>query len=411
VNRTPVSEGRQEAAAPAVGEQLLVVAGEASGDLHGARLLSELRRQRPDLEAFGLGGSELRAAGLETLADSGEVAVVGITEVLRVLPRIRQVWKHLLDEVDRRRPQAALLIDFPDFNLRLARQLKRRGIPVVYYVSPQVWAWRRGRVRTIARRVDRMLVLFGFEAPLYTSAGLTAVHVGHPLVDEVPRLPSVWDRARRPGEAYRIALLPGSRPSEVSRLLAPMLATVRELATELPIEVVLIQAPTIPAATLTTALAEHAPGLPVEIVARDRFAAIAGSHLALCASGTATLEVGLLGTPLVVLYRMAPWSYALAKRLVRVKDIALVNLVLGRRVVPELLQEGALAPSIVPVARRLLLNEGERDAMRGALSELRARLGAPGASGRAAQEVAAVLAAQRAAPAVRSGGSRSGAAA
>jgi lipid-A-disaccharide synthase len=376
--------------------QLLVVAGEASGDLHGARLLAELVRLVPGLTSFGLGGAELRAAGLEAVADSAEVAVVGITEVLKVLPRIREVFAALLREVDRRQPRAAVLVDFPDFNLRLARQLKRRGVPVVYYISPQVWAWRRGRVKTIARRVDKMLVLFPFEVDFYARGRVPAVHVGHPLVDEVPRLPSAWELgAPAAGEPYGIALLPGSRPSEVEALLPAMLEAVRELARRLPLAVVLIKAPTISVASLEAALAQAAPGSPaVRIVAGDeRFAAIAGSHLALCASGTATLEVGLLGTPMVVLYRLASWTYALARMLVHLDDIALVNLVLGRRVVPELLQDEARGPRIAEESWRLLTCAEAREPMRAALAGVRARLGAGGASARAAEEVAKVLAA------------------
>lgn len=373
-------------------DELLVVAGEASGDLHGARLLTELRRLRPGLSAFGLGGSELRAAGLATIADSAEVAVVGITEVLKVLPRVRQVFAELLREVDRRRPRAALLIDFPDFNLRLAGELKRRGVPVVYYVSPQVWAWRRGRVKTIARRVDRMLVLFPFEVDFYRRAGVAAIHVGHPLVDEVPPLPGAWDAGAPPGEKpYRLALLPGSRASEVAALLPAMLETVRLLAGELPVVATLIKAPTIARETLEEAVALS--GLPVGIVAGDRFATIAGSHLALCASGTATLEVGLLGTPMVVLYRLAGWTYVMARLLVHLPYFSLVNLVLGRAVVPELLQRQATPPRIAAEARRLLTDAGARQAVRSGLAELRARLGEGGASGRAAREVALALAA------------------
>jgi lipid-A-disaccharide synthase len=396
---------------------LLVVAGEASGDLHAARLLSELTRRVPGLAAFGLGGAELRAAGLDAVADSAEVAVVGITEVLKMLPRIRAVFAGLLREVDRRRPRAALLVDFPDFNLRLARELKRRGVPVIYYISPQVWAWRRGRVRTIARRVDRMLVLFPFEVELYTRAGVPAVHVGHPLVDEVPQLPGAWERgAPAAGEHYRIALLPGSRPSEVAALLPAMLAAVGRLSRELPVEASLIRAPTISQEALEQAVASQEAQVRAEEGARasvgegaqttgsgalppprivsgeERFAAIAGSHLALCASGTATLEVGLLGTPMVVLYRLGTWTYAVARLMVHLDDIALVNLVLGRRVVPELLQGAASGPRIAEEAARLLTRAEAREPMRAALAGLRGRLGAGGASGRAADEVARFLA-------------------
>jgi lipid-A-disaccharide synthase len=392
--------------------ELLVVAGEASGDLHAARLLAELARRVPGLAAFGLGGAELRAAGLDAVADSAEVAVVGITEVLKVLPRIRAVFAALLREVDRRRPRAALLVDFPDFNLRLARELKRRGVPVIYFISPQVWAWRRGRVRTIARRVDRMLVLFPFEVDFYARAGVPAVHVGHPLVDEVPQLPGAWERgAPAAGEPYRIALLPGSRPSEVAALLPAMLAAVGRLARELPVEATLIRAPTISLDSLEQAVARQeaqaraeegapasgagvppSPSPPRIVSGEERFAAIAGSHLALCASGTATLEVGLLGTPMVVLYRLGTWTYAVARLMVHLDDIALVNLVLGRRVVPELLQGAASGPRIAEEAARLLTRAEAREPMRAALAGLRGRLGAGGASGRAADEVARFLA-------------------
>jgi len=368
---------------------LLVVAGEASGDLHGARLLSELRRRVPDLTAFGLGGDEMRAAGLEAVAHSSEISVVGITEVLKILPRAREVFADLLREVERRRPGLAVLIDFPDFNLRLAKELKGRGLEVVYYISPQVWAWRKGRVKTIAKVVDRMLVLFPFEADFYRDHGVDVVHVGHPLVDEVPVLPQAWDRGESAGP-FRVALLPGSRRSEVEALLPTLLEAARKLAARLPVEVRIIKAPTIPSELLDEAVG--LAGLPVEIVAEDRFAAIADSHLAICASGTATLEVGLLGTPMIMVYRLASWTYALAKLLVRLPNVSLVNLVLDRRAVPELIQGEANPERIAAEAERLLTDAGERDRMREALAEVRGRLGEGGASRRAAGEVAALLA-------------------
>jgi lipid-A-disaccharide synthase len=369
--------------------QLLVVAGEASGDLHGARLLSELRRLVPGLAAFGLGGDEMQAAGLEAVAHSSEISVVGITEVLKILPRAREIFASLLREVELRRPELAVLVDFPDFNLRLARQLKARGVKVVYYISPQVWAWRRGRVKTIAARVDRMLVLFPFEVGFYRDHGVDVVHVGHPLVDEVPVLPQAWENEGAAAGPFRIALLPGSRVSEVEALLPTLLAAVRRLAADLPVEVRIIKAPTISADLLEDAV--ELAGLPVEVVHEDRFAAIADSHLALCASGTATLEVGLLGTPMIMVYRLARWTYLLAKLMVRLPYVSLVNLVLGRKVVPELIQGEANPERIAAEAARLLTDAGERDRMRQGLAEVRGRLGAGGASRRAAAEVAAMM--------------------
>ena len=369
-----------------------MVAGEASGDLHGARLLSELRRRVPGLVPFGLGGDEMRAAGLEAVAHSAEISVVGITEVLKVLPRAREIFATLLKEVERRRPALAVLVDFPDFNLRLAKELKSRGVEVVYYISPQVWAWRRGRVKTIARIVDRMLDLFPFEVGFYREHGVDVVHVGHPLVDEIPVLPQAWDQGGPEGgpyRPYRIALLPGSRVSEVEALLPTLLEAVRVLAGRLPVEAHLIKAPTIS----RDLLEEHVQlsGLPVVIVEEDRFAVIADSHLALCASGTATLEVGLLGTPMIMVYRLARWTYFLAKLLVRLPYVSLVNLVSERTVIPELIQGEANPERIAAEAERLLTDAAAREEMRAGLAGLRGRLGEGGASGRAADQVAALL--------------------
>jgi lipid-A-disaccharide synthase len=376
---------------------VLVVAGEASGDLHGARLISELRHRVPGLVPFGLGGDEMRAAGLEAVAHSSEISVVGITEVLKVLPRAREIFASLLKEVERRRPALAVLVDFPDFNLRLAKELKGRGVEVVYYISPQVWAWRRGRVKTIARIVDRMLVLFPFEVGFYREHGVDVVHVGHPLVDEVPVLPQAWDRGEPVGgpyrRPYRIALLPGSRVSEVEALLPTLLEAVRKLAERLPVEAHLVKAPTIS----RDLLEEHVQlsGLPVIIVEEDRFQAIADSHLALCASGTATLEVGLLGTPMIMVYRLARWTYFLAKLLIRLPNVSLVNLVSERRVVPELIQGEANPERIAAEAERLLTDAAAREEMRAGLAGLRGRLGEGGASGRAAAAVAEMLTDER----------------
>lgn len=377
---------------PASAPELLVVAGEASGDLHGARLLTELQQMIPGVRAFGMGGDELTAAGLETVADSAEVSVVGIVEALKILPKAREIFRRLLDEVDRRGARTAVLIDFPDFNLRLAKELERRGVSVVYYVSPQIWAWRRGRVKAIAKRVTKMLVLFPFEVDFYRGHGVEVVHVGHPLVDEVPELPQVWEKGPPREGPYRVALLPGSRRSEVSALLPSLLQAVRRLAEELPIEARLVRAPAIPRSLLEEAVALE--GLPVEIVDGDRerrFEVVAGSHLALCASGTATLETGLLGTPLIVVYRLATWTYWLARLLVRLPHVALVNLVLERRAVPELIQHEADPERIASTAADLLRDPARIATIRQDLADLRPRLGEPGASRRAAREVAETL--------------------
>ena len=382
----------------AAGSDLLLVAGEASGDLHAARLLSELRGRTQGLDVWGLGSDEMAAAGCDLLADSREIAVVGIAEVLKILPRARQIFDQLLEEVDRRGTRVAVLVDFPDFNLRLAKQLHRRGVRVVYYISPQVWAWRKGRVKTIARTVDRMLVLFPFEVPFYEGHGIEVRHVGHPLVEEVPELPQAWQtssktslQAPNPAEPATLALLPGSRKSEVRALLPTLLDTAALMARRRPLRVRLIQAPSLPESLVDELLAAG-PGLEVERVRRGRFEAIAESHLALCASGTATLEVGLLTTPLVVVYRLNPFSYWLGRMLVDLPHVSMVNLVLDEGVVPEIIQGDFQPENLATVAGDLLSDRAAIDRMRSKLAELRPRLGARGASGRAAEAVAEVLA-------------------
>lgn len=373
------------------GTGLLVVAGEASGDQRAARLLAALRPRIPDLAPFGLGSDAAREAGLEAVADSREIAVVGISEALSVLPRAAEIFDRLLAETERRRPRAAVLVDAPDFNLRLAKELAWRGVPVVYYVSPQIWAWRRGRVRTIADCVEKMLVLFPFEVPFYRAHGVDVVHVGHPLVDEIPVLPQAWDELR-PGATpvtARLALLPGSRRSEVDALLPTLLGAAARIAAQRPTEVRLILAPSLSRATVEPRLAEAS--VEVEIVERDRLAAIADSHLALCASGTATLETALLGTPMLIGYRLSGWTYALARHLVRVPHVGLANLVLGRRAVPELIQGEFTPERVATRALELLASRRDVERMRSDLAEVRPALGRPGASERAAAAVAEVL--------------------
>lgn len=411
------SECAPEATAPssepslrrALSDSVLIVAGEASGDLHAARLLSALSARRPSLHAYGLGGGELEAAGLERLADSAEISVVGIVEVLKIYRRAKEIFDQILAEVDRRGTRTAVLVDFPDFNLRLARQLRRRGLTVIYYISPQVWAWRKRRIVAIARDVDLMLVLFPFEESFYRQHDVAALHVGHPLVEEVPTLPQRWehDPLDESGQSeLTLALLPGSRRSEVRALLPTFLASAGQIARSRPVRARLIQAPTVAEEFFDDILAEAGwlqtePGgekalrppenLVLERVRSGRFPAVADSHLALCASGTATLEVALLGTPMLVLYKLKWTSYALAKILVDLPHFCMVNLVLGREVVPELLQAQA---EPVRVAQRALELVSSRDAittMRAGMAELRPALGEAGASDRAAAAVLRAL--------------------
>jgi len=331
----------------------------------------------------------MREQGVELVADVSAISVIGLAEVARVLPEARKIFKKLVARATADPPDVAVLIDFPEFNLRLAPALRKLGVKVVYYVSPQVWAWRKGRVKSMARSIDRMLVLFPFEEVFYRGR-LEVSHVGHPLVDEVPIRPQVWDSGSEPGP-IRIVLLPGSRSSEVKRLLPVLLETAQRLEKDRPdMKVTLIEAATLDSKEADRMIGDS--GLEVERVAEaDRFDAIASAHLALCASGTATLEVGLLRTPMIVVYRVGLFSYWLGRMIVKVPFISLVNLVLGRAVVPELIQKEAEARKIGAEALDILNNSARRETMRSALGELRPALGASGASARAASEVAVFL--------------------
>ncbi|MEW6336598.1 MAG: lipid-A-disaccharide synthase [Acidobacteriota bacterium] len=370
---------RREAAAVKV----LLVAGEASGDLHAANLLVELRRLEPTVEAFGVGGERLRSAGLECLARSEELSVMGLAEVVRELPRLWGLARRVRRGAIERAPDVAVLVDSPDFNLPLARALHRAGIPVVVYVSPQLWAWRQGRVRRIRRDVRRVLCILPFEVPFYERHGVAAEYVGHPLVDELQPL---IDDAPVPAPGT-LALLPGSRWHEVDALLPTMLAAARSLAEEIGgLRIRLIAAPGLDVSRLALHLGGSAR--PVEIVVEDRHRALASCAAALVASGTATLECALLGVPMVVGYRLHPLTYALARHLVKVDHVALVNLVAGRSIAPEAVQGRFDREQLLAEARRLYGEPGIRQ--REALGEVRRALGGRGASERAARAVLAV---------------------
>ncbi len=372
---------------------ILVVAGEASGDVLGGELLRVLRARRPELQAFGMGGPRLVEAGLERLFDVSEISVVGITEVLPRLPRIWRVFRALVKAAAARRPALAVLVDAPDFNLRLARRLRRLGIPVVFYVSPTVWAWRSGRVRQIARDVERMLCILPFEEAFYRPYGVRAVYVGSPVAARLPAPdePAVFRRAlgldvRRP----TLAVLPGSRASELRRCLLPLVESAALVALDHPgLQVVVPLAPGVSEALVKASFLAH--GLEPVLV-QGRVAEVVGaSDVALVTSGTAALEAGLMLRPLVVVYRVSVLSALLARLLVRVAYVSLVNLLAGRRVVPELLQ-GALTPANVLAEVRRVWAEGpERKAMLEGLGEVRALLGQSDASERAATQVLEVL--------------------
>jgi lipid-A-disaccharide synthase len=372
--------------------RVLISCGEPSGDLYAAELIRHLRTTTPNLDVVGLGGDRLAGQGTQLLAHVRDLAVVGIVEVLSHLGRLRRTFRGVLDEADRRRPDVAVLVDYPDFNMRLARELRRRNIPVIYYVSPQVWAWRRGRIRSLRDTVAHMLVIFPFEEDLYRSAGVPVTFVGHPLVDLARPAP---DRAAFLRELNLdparpvVALLPGSRRKEIGLNLPPLAGAIDRLRSRRPdLQFLLAVAPSIDAPVVTGILG----GLPVTLVAGRTHAVLGACSLALVASGTATVEAALLDAPMIVVYRLSPLTYHLGRRLVKVPHFAMVNLIAGRRVVPELIQDEFTAERVAQEALGMLDDAGRVQEMRIGLGEVRARLGGPGASERAAGAVATLLA-------------------
>jgi lipid-A-disaccharide synthase len=363
---------------------LLIVAGEVSGDIHAGNLLDELKRLRPGVEAFGVGGERLIAAGLEPVASIDELAHMGLVEVLRELPRIRRLMHRLVDQAARRRPALAVLVDSPDFNLRLASRLRRLGVPVVLYVSPQLWAWRRGRVRTVRRLAREVLCLLPFEVPFYEAHGVRSRYVGHPLVDEIARV-GLLDRPREVVSG-RIALLPGSREMEVTQLLPVMIETLRRLPPAEVSEAVLVEAPGVERLVDSVLARTGTDPRVIRVRGEQRRFELARSALAWTASGTATLECALLDVPMVVGYRLRGLTYALARLLVSVPNVALVNLIADKTIAPELLQKEWRPDRLAAVTSDLLLTGGPLQ--RDELAVVRQRLGERGASRNAAEAIA-----------------------
>jgi lipid-A-disaccharide synthase len=364
--------------------KLAIVAGEASGDLHAAEVVRELKRLDPALQTFGIGGDLLAGEGMRVLHHAREMGIVGLFNVLRNLRMFRRIFNELVETIARERPDAVILVDYPDFNLRLARRCKAMKIRVIYYISPQVWAWRRRRVEQVKRYVDRMLVIFPFEEDFYRQHNVPVTYVGHPLIDELRGAPASLPAGQR--ATLHIALMPGSRRHEIEALLPPMLEAVSILKREREVDAFVIQAPTIASAQLLAIMQRE--GIYVRVVPHDRGEALSEADVALSSSGTATLESAIVGTPVVVMYRLSAATHWLARRLVKLPNFSLVNIVAGKRVVPELLQHDVNGARIAVEVRTLL---EQRDRVRGDLADVRKKLGAPGASRRAAEAIMRAL--------------------
>ncbi|HUH67050.1 MAG TPA: lipid-A-disaccharide synthase [Syntrophales bacterium] len=367
-------------------KQIMIVAGEASGDLHGGNLVKAMHKIDPEIRFYGVGGRNLKAAGAELTADAAEMAVVGLTEVVSKLGFILKVLAQLKASLKADRPDLLILIDYPDFNLPLARAAKKYGIKVFYYISPQVWAWRRGRIGKIKEIVDRMAVILPFEAELYKDAGVDATFVGHPLLDVVrtkySRKEALVKFDLREG-VTTVGILPGSRQSEVIRLLPVMLGAAEIIQERIkPVQFVLPLADTLDIAFISQIIAKYP--VAVRLIPNEVYDVIGCTDVAMVASGTATLETALMETPMVIIYKVSAPSYYVGRMVINVDHIGLVNIIAGKEIVPELIQFEASPEKIASAVIDILAIKGRKEDIRAELQKIRGMLGSHGAAERVA---------------------------
>jgi lipid-A-disaccharide synthase len=362
--------------------------GEASGDLYAGALVEALRARDPQIDVFGLGGDRFSAAGGRLIGDFHGVSVVGLVETLRILPESYAMYRRLVQAARDERPDVLVLIDFSGFNFRLMAAVKRLGIPIVYYVCPQIWAWRSGRIQTMKALVDRVLPIFPFEAAIYEAEGMEVRFVGHPLVDlaiaVTPRLELIQQLGLDPQRPI-VALLPGSRRNELQRIVPVLAAAVPRIASAVTgTQFIVARAPNLPDSFFAPF---QGSGAPVRVLEGRTDDVLAGCDVVIAASGTATVQAALHGKPMVVVYRLSPVTYKLGKPLVRVEMYSMVNLVAGERVVEELIQEACTPEAVAHETVALLTNADRVSDMKEQLALVVQRLGGSGASGRAADAV------------------------
>lgn len=369
------------------GMRVMVIAGEASGDLHGSGVIRELRKRNPCVEVYGIGGDRMQAEGMQLIFHVRELAVMGFVEVLKRLPLLRAVERSLAAVIRVRRPDVLLLIDYPGFNLRFARLARSLGIRIVYYISPQVWAWHAGRVKKMRGLIDKMLVVFPFEEEIYRREGIDVAFVGHPLLEV---LTPAQDRAgfcKRyglDGGKPILGLFPGSRRQEIEEIFPSMIGAARMLEKQLGVEVIVGVASALDNDYLKSFVMGD---FPIRLVQNATYDIMANSDLALVTSGTATLETACYRTPMIVVYRTSWPTYLIGRLLVRIKNIGLVNIVAGKKIVPELLQQKVTPHRLAREAARMLQDTAMRDDIREQLSVVRQRLGSAGASARVADTI------------------------
>ena len=372
--------------------RILISCGEASGDLYAGALVQAMRERDPHIDVTGFGGPRLAASGATLVGDYHGLSVTGLVEAARVLPRSWQMLKTIGREAEQRRPSVFVAIDFPDFNFRLLPVMRRLGVPIVYYVSPQLWAWRAGRLQTIKQYVDRMLVIFPFETEIYEKAGVPVTFVGHPLVDLAKpardRAAVLRGAGLDPAARRTVALLPGSRPNEVGAILPTLADAAVTLSRDAaPVQFLVARAPGLADRLFAPLERARSQGVNVAVLESAADDVLATADVVVTASGTATVQAALHGKPMIIVYRLSPVTYAIGRAFVHVRTYGMVNLVAGKPVVPELIQSAFTPEAVSREARDLLTDESRATDMRRALADVRARLGAPGASARAAEAV------------------------
>lgn len=377
--------------------KIMISVGEASGDLHGASVASALKEQQPDIQIFGMGGEQMRAAGVDIVYDIADLGVIGIVEVIKNLPRLFRLRDMLADLMDKERPDALVIIDYPGFNVRLAKIAKAKGIPVISYISPSAWAWGKGRAKELAGIAERVAAIFPFEADVYREAGANVTFVGHPLLDIVK--PSM---SREEAFVYFgansnqpiVLLMPGSRQQEIQNLLPVMLAAGEKIAEQVPgCQFYLPVASTISREMLQNILNQY--NLEVHLTTDRTYDLMSISSVAIASSGTATLETSLFKVPTVIIYKLAALTYFLGRFLVKIPNIGLPNIIAGRKIIPELLQDAANAENIARETIPLLTDPVKRDQVLTDLAEVREKLGQTGAVGRVARVILEVAQEER----------------
>src|SRR4030043_769364 len=390
---TSRNKRNSEATDPMKSKKILLVAGEVSGDLHGSHLVDAIHRIDPEVCFLGVGGEGLNRRGMKLLYSAHSLSVVGVTEVFIKLRSILKALRGLKKSIEQERPDLVILIDFPDFNFRLAKIAHRRGIPILYYISPQLWAWRPKRIRWIPRWVKKMVVLFSFEVPLYEAAGVDVEWVGHPLIDIVkPTLSKevAFQKFGLDPKQRTVGLLPGSRIHEVERLLPPLLASAHLLQNEISdLQFILPLAPSLPKTILSSYLENIS--VPVKVVEGFNYDVMNLSDLLITASGTATLEGAILRKPMIIIYRVSFLSYWIGRALIQVDHIGLVNLLAGKEIAPELIQKDVNPQRLAEEAPHILRDPILRRRMTESMAEVRQSLGEPGAAQRAAGIVTSLL--------------------